>query len=303
MVEAARVWVIVVNWNGREETLACLDSLAGSTLPPARVLVVDNGSVDGSVEAIRQHAPAVEVLEAGENLGFGRANNLGADLFLHDSTGTHLFLLNNDATVAPDGLAHLLRAVRQERVGAAVPKIYYASPPRRLWYAGGSVDWKQGSGRHHGMGQRDDGQFDQEGPISFATGCGVLLRREAVEQVGLFDPRYFFLGEDVDLLLRLLRAGFVIWYCPQAVVWHKVGHSLQRQGSMFTYYHMTRNRLLTMHKHARWFHWLEFGLYFPILWGWQIIKAALRDRSLAVARGMWHGARDFAAGHFDRRAP
>lgn len=303
MTEASQVWAVVVNWNGCADTLACLDSLAQSALPLARVVVVDNGSTDGSVSAIRQHAPDVDTIEVKENLGFGRANNLAADLFLQDSTGTHLFLINNDAIVKRDTLSHLLQAVCQEGVGAAVPKVYYADTPQRLWYAGGHIDWKQGCGKHDGMGQEDKGQFDQPRAVSFATGCGVLLRRTVVEQLDLFDPRYFFLGEDVDLSLRLLRAGHVIWYCPQAVVLHKVGHSLKRQGNGFAYYHMTRNRLLTMRKHARWFHWLRFGLYFPLLWGLQIVKAAVRDGDLAVARGVWRGAWDFATGRFDRRGP
>lgn len=301
---AAQVWIVIVNWNRRQDTLACLASVARSTLPAAHVLVVDNGSADGSAEAVRRAWPAVQVLQAGENLGFGRANNLGAERFLQEPTATHLLLLNNDAILTTDALARLVRAAEQgERIAAAAPKIYYAGAPQRLWYAGGRIDWKQGSGVHRGMGQEDHGQFDDAGAISFATGCGLLLKRAAVEQVGLFDPRYFFFGEDVDLSLRLLRAGYEICYCPEAVVLHQVGRSARQLGRAFTYYHMTRNRLLTMRNHAPWYRWVQFGLHFPILWGWQIVRAAARDRNLAVARGIWRGVRDFAAGRFERRGP
>jgi GT2 family glycosyltransferase len=265
---AAQVWIVIVNWNRRQDTLACLASVARSTLPAAHVLVVDNGSADGSAEAVRRAWPAVQVLQAGENLGFGRANNLGAERFLQEPTATHLLLLNNDAILTTDALARLVRAAEQgERIAAAAPKI------------------------------------DDAGAISFATGCGLLLKRAAVEQVGLFDPRYFFFGEDVDLSLRLLRAGYEICYCPEAVVLHQVGRSARQLGRAFTYYHMTRNRLLTMRNHAPWYRWVQFGLYFPILWGWQIVRAAARDRNLAVARGIWRGVRDFAAGRFERRGP
>lgn len=301
---APRIWIVIVNWNGGEKVLASLASIARSTLKPGQVLVVDNGSVDGSVQAIRARWPRAEIVETGENTGFGRANNLGAERFLNDPAASHLFLLNNDATVASDTLEQLVGAMGRDRqIGAAVPKVYYVDPPRRLWYAGGEIDWKQGSARHRGMGQEDRGQFDGAGAVSFATGCGLLLRRAAVEQVGLFDPRYFFFGEDVDLSLRLIRAGYKIMYCPEAIVRHQVGHSARRRGGAFTYYHMTRNRLLTMRKHAGWRQWVQFGFYFPLLWGWKAVEAAVRDRDLGVCRGIWRGVWDFAAGRFERREP
>ncbi|RLC92567.1 MAG: glycosyltransferase family 2 protein [Chloroflexi bacterium] len=301
---AAKVWVVVVNWNGREDTLTCLASIMRSTLRPVHILVVDNGSMDDSVQAIRTCHPTVEVLEAGENLGFGRANNLGAERFLDDPSATHLFLLNNDATVAENTLERMVNAMGQNRwIGAVVPKIYYMDSPRRLWYAGGTIDWRQGSALHRGIDQEDIGQFDDARLVSFATGCGLLLGRAAVEQVGLFDPRYFFFGEDVDLSLRLLQAGYAILYCPDAVIWHKVGYSARRWGGAFTYYHMTRNRLLTMRKHACWHHWVQFGFYFPLLWGWQAVKAVARDEDFDVWWGIWRGVWDFAAGRFERREP
>ena len=300
----AQVWVVVVNWNARDDTLACLTSVDRSTLQPAHVLVVDNGSNDGSVQAVRDRFSAVEVVELGENVGFGRANNLVAEHFLADREATHLFLLNNDAAIAEDTLARLVTATERDKgVGAAVPKIYIADSQRCLWYAGGAIDWKQGSARHRGMGEDDRGQFDQSEGVSFATGCGLLLRRAVVERVGLFDPRYFFFGEDVDLSLRLLGAGYTILYCPEAVVWHKVGHSVRQRGGAFVYYHMTRNRFLTMHKHANWRQWVCFACYFPFLWGWKVLKAFLLGGDTDVARGVWRGLWDSLTDHFEVRDP
>lgn len=298
-----RVWVLIVNWNARQELLNCLASIARSELSPARVVVVDNGSTDGSVAAVASHYPETMVIPLEENLGFARANNIGAERFLADPEATHLFLLNNDAVVAEDTLTRLLEAtVRRPRIGAVAPKIYYLDDPTRLWYAGGAMDWKQGTARHRGMGQVDRGQFDAAQPVTFATGCGLLLHRAAVEEVGLFDPRYFFFAEDLDLCLRLQAAGYLVWYAPQAILWHEVGHSTGRRGGAFIYYHMTRNRLLTMHNHARWHHWLQFAAYFPLLWGWKALQALFWGE-LGVWRGMWRGASDFVAGRFERRVP
>jgi len=296
-----KILVLIVNWNGKEDTLACLESLKATRGEVGRIVVVDNGSTDGSVEAINRHFPQVTVIENQRNLGFGAANNMGMRLFLQEERCHYLLLLNNDTLVAPSALRVLASALSEEGVGAAVPKIYYADG-QRLWYAGGRIDWKQGSATHYGHGRRDEGRFNRRGEVSFATGCALLLKREALEKVGLFDERYFMFGEDVDLSIRLAKAGYRILYLPEAVVWHKVGGSVARKGEGFIYYHMTRNRLLTMSKHARWREWLPFLLYFPLLWGWKAFFFLIRGRPL-VARAMIGGAVDFATGRFDGREP
>jgi len=294
-----KILVLIVNWNGKEDTLACLESLKATRGEVGRIVVVDNGSTDGSVEAINRHFPQVTVIENQRNLGFGAANNMGMRLFLQEERCHYLLLLNNDTLVAPSALRVLASALSEEGVGAAVPKIYYADG-QRLWYAGGRIDWKQGSATHYGHGRRDEGRFNRRGEVSFATGCALLLKREALEKVGLFDERYFMFGEDVDLSIRLAKAGYRILYLPEAVVWHKVGGSVARKGEGFIYYHMTRNRLLTMSKHARWREWLAFLLYFPLLWGWKALIFLIRGRP-QVARAMMGGAVDFLKGRFHDR--
>lgn len=296
---SGEVFVLIVNWNGKEDTLDCLRSLEACEKEIGRVLVIDNGSTDSSVEAIRRGFPEVTLIENRRNLGFGPANSVGMRLFLQEKRYPYLFLLNNDTLIAPSALGILASGLCEQGVGAAVPKIYYADG-KRLWYGGGRIDWKQGSAIHYGQGARNGGLFNQRKEVSFVTGCALLLKREAVEKVGLFDERYFMFGEDVDLSIRLVRAGYRILYLPEAIVWHKVGESVARKGEAFIYYHMTRNRLLTMSKHAGWREWLPFVFYFPLLWGWKALSFLIQGKS-QVARAMICGAEDSLRGRFGAR--
>lgn len=294
---SGKIFVLILNWNGKEDTLACLESLKASEGEVGRMVVVDNGSTDGSVEAIKRRFPQVTLIENQRNLGFCAGNNVGMRIFLQEERYPYLLLLNNDTLVAPSALKVLAAAFSEEGVGAVVPKIYYADS-QRLWYAGGGIDWKQGSATHYGHGRKDEQHFDRRREVSFATACAVLLKREVLEKVGLFDERYFIYGEDVDLSIRLAKAGYRILYLPEAVVWHKVGVSvIAQEGVQFIWYQMTRNRLLTMSKHARWREWLPFLFYFPLLWGWKALVFLIRGRP-QVVWAMMRGAVDFLKGRF-----
>lgn len=293
----------VINWNGREDSLACLDSLARAQGVEA-MLVVDNASQDGSVEAIRQSFPRTIIIANQQNLGFSRAVNQAIRYFLESASHDYFLILNNDALVDSQAVSRLRAALEGgEKAGIAVPKIYYPGPEKRLWYAGGAMDWKQGAGVHWRMGESDSAGLESQSQpreVSFAPGCALLIPRRVLESIGLFDERYFFFGEDVDYSLRLQKAGYRILYVPGAVVWHKVGGSAGRRGSAFIWYHMTRNRLLTVSKHARGWAFLQFALYFPLLWLAKAVSFALRGEP-GVAAGMLKGARDFLQGRFEHR--
>ncbi len=286
------VVTIILNWNGRKTTLACVQTLLACGQPPERVIVVDNGSTDDSAAALHEYFPTVAVLAAGENLGFARGNNLGVRQALRTLAPDQIFLLNNDAFVNPDTLPHLQAALASHpQAGATAPKIHYGDG-KRLWYAGGQISWRNGSGVHRWQGALDQGQADTPGAVGFATGCALLLPRDVCEPAGPFDERYFFMGEDVDLSLRLTRAGRPIIYAPAATVIHRVGASSNRQGQPFIWYHMTRNRLLTVSKHAGARQKLQFFAYWPLLWTFKAAQFALLGQP-AVALAIWRGLRDF----------
>jgi len=252
------VEIIVLNWNGREDTLACLDSLMRLEYPSFQVTVVDNGSTDGSPDAVRRAFPQVDVLETGANLGYAGGNNRGLERALARGA-PYILLLNNDTTVVPDMLTHLVSALEAEpTVGVAGPTIYYADRPEVIWTAGGAIDWRRGDTRMIGLDEPDGGQFGTvPREVDFVSGCAMLLRREVPERVGLLDERFFLYYEEVEWCVRARRAGFRIIHVPPARVWHRIRPQAQAE-SPTVHYYMTRNRLLFLAlTGAGWGAWLS----------------------------------------------
>lgn len=216
------VYVIILNWNGEEDTLQCLRSLQEMDYPRYHALVVDNASEDGSPEAIRAAFPAVELLVNPRNLGFAAGNNEGIRHALQRGAD-YVFLLNNDTLVERTVLAELVRACQADpQVGLASPKVCYLDRPRVIYYAGARRGWLPLLPRLIGTGEEDHGQYPQVQEVDYVWGQAMFIRRGALERVGLLDPRFFMYYEDIDYCLRAKQAGYKIVCVPAAAVWHKV---------------------------------------------------------------------------------
>ncbi|MDD3643093.1 MAG: glycosyltransferase family 2 protein [Candidatus Krumholzibacteria bacterium] len=216
--------VIVLNWNGAAVIGPCLDSLSRVERPPLSVIVVDNGSTDGSAATVRERYPWAELIENGENLLFAGGNNVGIRRALERGASAVL-LLNNDTEVDPEFAERLLGAFGDPSTGIAGPRIYYHDDPRRIWYGGGDFHPLTGVPRHRDIRRLEGPGAAGAGETGWVTGCALLARREVFEQIGLLDPAYRIYCEDVDLCLRASRAGWRIRYEPAARVWHKVSSS------------------------------------------------------------------------------
>jgi len=252
------VYVIVLTWNGKADTLECLKSLrpALRDYPNARVLVVDNASSDGTVEAVRGEHPDVEIVVNETNLRFAGGNNAGIRHAL-EKGAEYVLLLNNDTVVDAEFVSHLVNAAEKDAgVGMAGPKIYYYSSPRQIWFAGGRIDWWQGWVSHVGIRQRDHGQYDAVRDVDYLTACCVLVKKQTVERIGLLDDRYFIYGEDADWCVRAQRAGFRLVYVPSAVVWHKLSASSGGHLSWFKNWNKLKSQLRLMARYAKPYHWL-----------------------------------------------
>ncbi len=252
------VAIILVNWNGKVVTLDCLASLQKVDAPDVRIVVVDNASQDGSVDAIRAAYPGVDLVVLPENRRFAGGNNAGIAHALAQGA-EYILLLNNDTVVAPDFLTHMLhRFTAEQRCGMVTPKIFYADSPDRLWFAGGEISFWTGTMRHTGIRETDRGQYDVSRDTGYATGCCLLTSRDVIRKTGALDESFFMYAEDADWSMRVRNAGYRIVYEPRARVWHKISVSAGGHLSLFKMRNKAISNLRFFVRHARWYHWLTF---------------------------------------------
>lgn len=221
------VTIVTVNWRGLDDTLACLESLTRMTYASYNVLLVDNGSDDGSPEAIAARFPDMPLICSDTNLGFAGGFNLGITEAL-DRGADQIFILNNDTIVVKDALDWLVQAlVTAPDVGVAVPKITYYDDADLLWAAG--ARWRAVPPGVKMRGYRRPAgaaRFNVPAEVTFVTGCALLVSRRVFETVGFFDPQYFMYQEDYDFSVRVARAGIKMRYEPRALVRHRVSQGL-----------------------------------------------------------------------------
>ncbi|MGI9184452.1 MAG: glycosyltransferase family 2 protein [Solirubrobacteraceae bacterium] len=270
------VSVVIPNWNGRRWLSGCLESLRGQRLVPGEVVVVDNGSTDGSLEYLHGEHPEVRVLELGRNTGFAHAANRGLAVARADLVA----LINTDVVLAEDWLERTTRTLQDYPQAASVAvKMLSLADPTRV-YDAGDVLRRDGACEQRGRFMRDDGRWDAPGEVFGACAGAALYRRVAVLELGGFDERYFAYLEDVDLALRLALAGWTCRYEP-AVAWH-AGEGSSHQLTGDHQFLVTRNTVVLVAKSFP-LRWLPFVVYRQLGWGWH----ALRERRLtAHLRGL-----------------
>lgn len=290
---APLVYVVTLNWNRRDETLECLASFSQLTYPHYRILVVDNGSTDDSVPAIASRFPDVEQIVNGRNLGFAAGANVAIRYALAHGA-EFVFLVNNDTFIAPDALDFLAAASLASDVGLVAPKIYYAGDPQRIWSVGGWRNWLTMEITGCRRGQLDTGLGDDPFEVDFVTGCGMMIRRKCLEEVGLFDERFFMYYEDLDYCLRVRSSGYRALVVPRARLWHRVATSSGGSNSPMERYYMARGSVLFFRKYVHGWRWLivaPYRLGSAVKW---VTHLTLRGRWASVCaylRGLGDGWR------------
>lgn len=263
---APKVFVIVLNYNGKEDTARCLESLKAVAYPAYEVLVVDNASGDGSAAYLRAGFPGLRLIENGENLGYSAGNNVAIRRAMGEGAD-YVLLLNNDTVVDTAFLGELVKAAEADRrIGIAGPKIYYDGPGDVVYFAGATIDWYTGRTRHTGIGTADPGHSTEPRRADFIPGAAMLVRRSVVETVGLLPGEYFLQYEDIDYSVNAARHGFRLAYVPGAVVWHKSGASTSKIRAEKAYLE-TRNRFVFLKKYSTGAQYVCSTLYFVLYYG------------------------------------
>jgi GT2 family glycosyltransferase len=296
-VTVPSVAAVVLSWNKREKTLACLGSVLESTYESLSLICVDNGSVDGSPDAIAEAFPAITLVRLERNTGFAAGMNTGIRAAIA-ADADHVLTLNDDMTVDPGFVESLVGALEEDgAAGAACSQILFAAPPDRVWYAG--ARWRASRG-HHGrhMHYGESPLAADTPPFVTDRACAgaMLVPRGVWESVGLFDEALFAYAEDVDWSLRLRSKGQHVLVVPASVVRHEVSESSGGEASPATIYYSLRNGLTVSER------WAPLGVVRTVArraeaLAAHTLQAALFSRSRTGAlRAVWKGWRDFRKG-------
>lgn len=260
--------VITINYNGLKDTCELIDSLPLED-KSIEVIVVDNASKENEASIIASRYPQVKVIRSEQNLGFAGGNNLGIKAAL----GRYLFFINNDTILRhqTSDIRHLVSRLETDpKIGMLCPKIRFAWENHPIQFAG-YTPLSRYTMRNHsiGFGETDRGQYDTAHPTPYAHGAAMMVKREALEKVGLMPECYFLYYEELDWSMMFTRAGYSIWYEPACTVYHKESQTTGQNSPLKTYY-LTHNRLLFVKRNIQ-------GLRRYITYTYLLLAVAPRD--------------------------
>jgi GT2 family glycosyltransferase len=280
--------IITVNYNGLEDTCALIDTITFND--NMEVIVVDNGSKTDEAAIIQERYPQVKTIRSEQNLGFAGGNNLG----IKAAQGQYLYLINNDTVFDDFQVRPLIERLNtSSTIGMVCPKIRFAWEPKPIQFAGytplSSVTLRNKS---IGYNEPDNGQYNTPHPTPYAHGAAMMIKRDALEQVGLMPECYFLYYEDLDWSMMFTRGGFEIWYEPAATIYHKESQTTGANSPLKTYY-ICRNRLLFAQRNITGQQRLLTYCYLmAIVIPKDIIKALVKGRFQHIS-ALLRGVRDF----------
>ena len=266
-MHSSRICILVLNWNGAEDTIECVQSLKNLTYPNAEIVVIDNGSNDDSIPQIKAAHREVKILELASNRFFGGGNNAGLK-WAQEAGFDYVVFLNNDTTVEPDFLEPLLAGFDvSTKVGIVAPLMCYYATPDLVWYGGGKVNLWSGVVEHQHIRKPVSTLATTIQKTDYITGCCLMMPTKLASELGGFDPSFKMYGEDVDLSLRTRSAGYELLFIPKSKIYHKVSASV---GGEFSLKKM-RKKAIGLYKifliHSRWYQWpvMVIGQFFFLI--------------------------------------
>lgn len=242
-----RIGILILNWNTHRDVVSCVESIEHNPYDERRMYIIDNGSMPDSLAYIRAHVSTATFIENGANLGFCGGFNVGIRRALKDNVDI-ICVMNNDLRVAEDFLLQVAQAFSDPSVAAVSPKELDYFNPERVTFAGGCVT--PVSSQRAGFDTRDGERSSRPGDTGMLCGSAMIFRAATLRELGGFDERLFFGGEDHEMALRLRKAGKRILFVPSAKVWHKGGGATGQHATPVTAYFGTRNYLLVATKYG-----------------------------------------------------
>ena len=291
MSQQPSVACIVLSYQGKALVLQTLESLYRLDYPRFRVVVVDNGSSDGTSEAVAAAWPQATLLRIEQNQGISVGLNLGIRHVL-EAGDDYLLLLNNDIEVRADMVKELVAVAESDpSIGAVGPKAYYYSDRDRLWSAGGQLHFRQSITDERGNLEIDRGQYDRTEEMDYVNGCAMLVPRRAQLDVGLWDGSFLVSVEDADWCMRAKKKGWRCFYAHRAVLWHMVSPTTggYKPGRTFQ---TGRSTMLFVRKHANLFQWASFLFFFLLAVPAAFLRELRRGNqaaAIAKLKGAWAG--------------
>ena len=246
-----KVTIITLNWNGYQDTAELIESLKQITYNNYEIIVVDNNSKSNDVQQLKaNYESRIRLITCKENMGFAGGNNTGVTIALNLGAD-YILLLNNDTIVERNFLDVLVNKFSVDgRIGITAPQINYYDEPEKIWSAGGKIKMIRSSG--FALSNKLEKEVNKsDKTVTFVSGCCMLIKREVIERIGLFDEDFFLYVEDVDFCLRAVNAGYKIYITPQSRIFHKVANSTKNGTSGLQLYYTTRNRLFLAKKNFR----------------------------------------------------
>lgn len=296
-----QVSIIILNWNGWRDTLECLESLSKISYFHYEVIIVDNASKDDSVKRIKAWAKKkliknFSLIENDKNYGFAEGNNIGIRKVLKENQGAYILILNNDTVVNKKFLKNLIKiAESQEKIGIVGPKIYLYPPKKGkeiIQSCGADIDLSRGNLVNYGDGEIDQGQFEKARKVGYVYGTCFLVKSKVFKKVGFFDKKYHIYAEEADFCLRAKKAGYSIYYVPQAIIWHKGEASFQKKPQIPVYLR-TRNLFWLERKFTTRSEFLYFLIhYFLSQFPRTIWRSYFKPRKFQLLTSYLRGLRD-----------
>ncbi len=287
------VCLIILNWNGLDDTIECIESCFKLTYSNFYILLVDNASSDGSESILRERYPDINFIQTGENLGFAGGNNVGIKFAL-ENDADYVWLLNNDTVVDSEALSELVKVAEKSESNAIVgSKIYFYNEPKKIWFAGGI--WRKNKlfASHFGDGEVDVGQYDKICEVDYITGCSLLVKSTVIKEIGMMNEKYFMYWEDVDWGATVHKKGWKNIHVPTSFVWHKISSSMKKQSHKQVYYFI-RGSLLFFQKYAP----ERLPLVFIVII--RDILFSFKKGQRDIANSYIKALLDFVTGHFGK---